>query len=293
MGKTLLIPVKYARKSYPEEITPRIQEVAGHFDVSSIRPVMPYSLHTEYCYGPRRFDSSIVRQFPTICAAQKNGIPQLWFSKQWSFEFADFIVSLVGDNEPPRIIEIHPPFDDYCPSIEDFAETYSIFEKRITEKFPGVIICIEHRFGTTYRGGKFLISGVGDILKLAILTERQNLNLMIVLDFVQLFSRHFGARPKRPQDIDQVFTLLKGCIDRISSIHIWGKKRIRGRLVAHQGDLNDYFEGDAALKKHFLTGARELLADDQPRFFIPEVNSTNEDLISIVREFQKASFEFV
>ena len=86
---------------------------------------------------------------------------------------------------------------------------------------------------------------------------------------------------------------MKRCIDRISSIHIWGKKRIRGRLVAHQGDLNDYFENDTALKKHFLTGARELLADDQPRFFIPEVNSKNEDLISIVREFQKAGFEFV
>lgn len=293
MGKTVLIPVQYGRRAYPDGITPRIQEVAGHFDVSAIRPVMPYSLHTEYCYAARKFVSPIIKQFPTLCAAQKNGIPQLWFNKQWSLEFSDFIVNLVGDNQPPRIIEIHPPFDDYCPTIEDFAETYSVFEKRISEKFPGVIICIEHRFGTTYKGGKFLISGIGDILKLAAVTDRKNLELKIVLDFVQIFTRHFGARPKRPQDIDQIFTLLKGCTDRISSIHIWGKKRIRGRLVAHQGDLNDYFENDNILKQHFLTGARQLLADDQPRFFIPEVNSKNEDLISIVRDFQKAGFVFV
>ena len=51
--------------------------------------------------------------------------------------------------------------------------------------------------------------------------------------------------------------------------------------------------GDTALKKHLLPGARDLLADGRPRFFIPEVNSNDEDLISIVRDFQKAGFEFI
>ena len=66
MGTALLIPVMYARRSYPVGITPRIQEIAGHFDISAIQPRMPYSLHTEYCFTGRRFDSRIIQQFPKI-----------------------------------------------------------------------------------------------------------------------------------------------------------------------------------------------------------------------------------
>jgi len=43
----------------------------------------------------------------------------------------------------------------------------------------------------------------------------------------------------------------------------------------------------------FLAGARELLANGHPRFFVPEVNNSNEDLISIVLDFQKAGSEFI
>ncbi len=267
--------------------------MAGHFDVPSIHPAMPYSLHTEYCYGARKFDSPLVARFPEIRSARNNGIPRLWFNRKWSLEFAEYIAELVGDNQPPRVVEIHPPFVDYCPSLELFLERYSVFEKRIAELFPETIVCLEHRFGTTYRGGKFLIAATGDILRLAVGLRKENLNLKIVLDFVQLFTRHFGARPKHPRDIDKVFSLLRGCTDRISSVHVWGKKRIRGRLVAHQGDLNDYFENNSALKNHFLAGAYRLLADNRPRYFVPEVNSSYQDLISIVQDFQKAGFEFV
>ena len=127
MGKALLIPVMYARRYYPAGITPRIQEIAGHFDISAIEPRMPYSLHTEYCFTGRRLDSRIIQKFPKICSAQKDGIPQLWFDKQWSLEFCNFIIALVGDHDPPKIIEIHPPFDDYCPS----AELLIVYRKEI------------------------------------------------------------------------------------------------------------------------------------------------------------------
>lgn len=224
MARALLIPVKYGKKSYPPSIKPGIQEVAGHLDVPCIRPAMPYSLHTEYCYGARKFDSLIVARSPEIRKAHKNGIPQLWINRKWSLEFAEFVAALVGDNQPPRVIEIHPTFDDYCPSIELFLDHYSVFERRIGELFPDAIICLEHRFGTTYKGGKFLIAAIGDILRLTSRLQKENLNLQIVLDFVQLFTRHFGARPKQPRDIDQVFNLLQSCTDRISSVHIWGRR---------------------------------------------------------------------
>lgn len=53
-----LIPVKYSNLSYPNEIKPRIQEVAGHFDILELSVQLPsYSLHTEYSYSERTMNS--------------------------------------------------------------------------------------------------------------------------------------------------------------------------------------------------------------------------------------------
>ena len=46
--------------------------------------------------------------------SEKEKIPQLWKNKAWAKEFASFIIELVGNSIPPEIIEIHPPFNDYC-----------------------------------------------------------------------------------------------------------------------------------------------------------------------------------
>lgn len=292
MAEAVLIPVQYARKLYPEWITPRIQEIAGHFDVSDISPSLPYCLHTEYYYSSRRLGTALVRQFKAITGSRKNGIPQLWLSREWSLEFAEFIAGLTAGRRPPDVVEIHPPFDDYCPSIGGFLDNYSVFEERMGELFPDAVICIEHRFGTTYKGGKFLVSGVDDLVKLSLELEKRGLRLKIVLDFIQLFTRHYGKRPRSPRDNDNVVSALAGHTGRISLVHVWGKKRIRGRLVAHQGDLNDYFDHDRPLKEHFLEKARGFLADGVPRYFVPEVNSGKEDIAAIARDFREAGFVF-
>jgi hypothetical protein len=33
----------------------------------------------------------------------------------------------------PEVIEIHPPFNDYCRSIDNFLNIYGTFEKRVLE----------------------------------------------------------------------------------------------------------------------------------------------------------------
>ena len=74
--------VKYHAQAYPKDISLRIEECAAHFDVKSVQSSLQCSLHTEYCYAQRRFDSELVNQFPAIVGAQKSGVPQLWKNEE-------------------------------------------------------------------------------------------------------------------------------------------------------------------------------------------------------------------
>lgn len=77
-----LIPIQYHRTRYPEDIKPKIQEVAGHFDCNPIKLDSPYSLHTEYSFKDRKFDNQIIVKYKEICNANKKGIPKLWYSEK-------------------------------------------------------------------------------------------------------------------------------------------------------------------------------------------------------------------
>jgi len=115
-----------------------------------------------------------------------------------------------------------------------------------------------------------------------------------VLDFPALFTKHVVSRSLSKVLIEDILDPIKDCKDFIAGIHIWGKRRNEnGRLVSHQGDLNTYFNNDMDLKITFLTEVYNLFNDAKPRYFVPEVNSTNKDLNSIVYDFQKAGFEFI
>ena len=72
--------VQYGSTPYPVEITAKLVEVAGHLDKDKIEDLPNYSLHTEYSYGKRNLSSSLVTQFPVLCDANKDGVPQLWKS---------------------------------------------------------------------------------------------------------------------------------------------------------------------------------------------------------------------
>ncbi len=158
------IMVKYGRYRY-KKVQPKLKEVPGHFDIKGINPKMEYSLHTEYSHFRRNFDNPIFDELRILKESSYDGIPLLWRNKDWSEQFFKFIVHLVGRNRAPKIIEIHPPFMDYCSKVEDFLEIYSVFERLISEKYPGTNIAIENRSSSEYKSN-FLVSNASDIAEL-------------------------------------------------------------------------------------------------------------------------------
>jgi hypothetical protein len=296
MGKSMsfLIPVQYHKRKYPFGLSPKIKEVAANFDVEQVDASFPCSVHTEYSWGPRKLTSPIINKFKTIQKAHRNGVPQLWFNKKWAEEFVDFIATITKRSKSIKIIEIHPPFNDYCPTIDHFIEIYKTFEERILSVFPGVEILIENRFGSLYKGGKFLVANNTDIISLSEAIEKNNSSLRIVLDVPQLFTSHIKSMKIAEKNIKPILEPLSASTSYIKGIHIWGKKRSeKGRWVAHQGNLNTYFDNNAILKKRFMAELRKLFEDDMERYFVPEVNSSDDDLESIVMDFKKEGFQFI
>ena len=250
-----LIPVKYHSKLYPAGIVPKVEELAAHFDKTGVNPSMNYSLHTEYSYIPRKFDSSLLAEFNVLKLANKDFVPQLWASKEWACEFCEFIKKIVGNNKSPKIIEVHPPFNDYCNSIADFVEIYKEFEKRILVLFPETLLVIENRSGSRYKGGKFLISTSEDLLELHKAISQNKLKLKIVLDFPQLFtSYNLNTGRFTKEKLSNAIRPLFGMRQSIAGIHIWGKKD-HGHQ-SHQGNLDTYFVNQE-LKKTFLEFQRQ------------------------------------
>ena len=50
--------VKYHTQSYPDDIPLRTEECASHFDSTTVTAELGLSLHTEYSYGKRKFNSA-------------------------------------------------------------------------------------------------------------------------------------------------------------------------------------------------------------------------------------------
>ena len=279
------ILVEYNNLPYPDGYFPQLKEIAAHLDKEEIYPDGNYSLHTEYSYGKRKLKSSRIAEFPELMTSNKDGVPQLWKSIAWAEEFAGFIISLSEEYNPPSVIEIHPPFNDYC-SLTDFAARFRAFEERIHAVHPDVIIVLENRAGAVYRGGKFLVSKARDIVALCQIIEEQNLNLGVVLDFPQLLTAE-SIDPvvfKAAKYLAAINAILP-YRSHIKGIHIWGKKKsATGRWVAHAGNLNTYFDCNDETKEIFLSGIYQICNDSNVRFLVPEVNTGPDDLAEIVHD---------
>ena len=70
--------IEYNNIPYPEGYICKIKEVAGHLDKEEIEDKEVYSLHTEYSYGKRKFNSQILEKYLTLKESKKDGVPQLW-----------------------------------------------------------------------------------------------------------------------------------------------------------------------------------------------------------------------
>ena len=288
------IPIQYHKRRYPDGISPKIHEVAGHFDVENLDSDSPFSLHTEYSFAARKLTSQLLEDFPIISSGHKNSIPQLWLNDAWAYEFAGFIDTLIDNEDNFKIVEVHPPFNDYCDSFSEFTGRYKVFENEVLTLYPGVDILIENRFGSQYRGGKFILASAEDFKDLAETIESNGLKLRIILDVPQLFTRYFGPRQKTADKIKEIFHQLKDWSGYIKGIHIWGKRRNDdGRWISHSGNLDTYFDNDKKIKSVFLEELFNLLDDGKTRYSVPEVNSSDEDLESIVNDLRQVGFKFI
>ena len=277
--------IEYNGVPYPEGYCSTIKEIAGHLDKENIETTNNYSLHTEYSYGKRKFDSRLISNFEELKTSHKDGVPQLWKTDKWPKEFSHFIIELTKDKIAPTTIEIHPPFNDYC-NIDLFLDRYLTFEKEIHKIYPNAIIVIENRSGAIYRGGKFIIGKAKEIVELCEKIKTRNINLGVVLDFPQLLTAERLDTLKFKTD--KYFSLIDEISkyrDIIKGVHIWGKKKSEnGRWVAHAGNLNTYFDNNEEYKRVFIDGIKRICDDNTKRFLVPEVNTGADDLAIIMKD---------
>ena len=281
-----LIPITYHSKKYPAGVISNIDEIAGNFDKDSINPQRKYSLHTEYSHMKRKLDNQLINKYPELKSSERDNVPQLWKNKEWAKEFANFIIELIGNNLSPEIIEIHPPFNDYCNTFSDFFDIYGEFEKIILKKFPNVKIFIENRCGTFYRGGKFIISNGKSIIQFLEELQKRNLNLKLDLEAIKMDDIKL-------KKIINFNNNIKEYISYIGGFHLWGKKKSQtGRWTSHTGDLNTFFSNNDLLKDEFINSVIDIFDDNIVRYFVPEVNSGEEDLQSIINDLLKYDIKF-
>lgn len=81
--------------------------------------------------------------------------------------------------------------------------------------------------------------------------------------------------------------------DYIGGVPLWGKKVSEsGRKVAHCENLDTYF-GDLSIKMKFLSAFKDCFNDDMVRKMVLEVNSGNNDLLSIISDLKSVGIQFV
>lgn len=203
-----------------------------------------------------------------------------------------FIVRLTRKLPQPKVIEIHPPFDDYTEDVEEFVQRYKVFESIILTKLPNTEIHIENRCGSIYSGGKFAISTLPHLIKLCDTIERDGLVLRIALDIPQLYTAHNAFR-NGGVAITGLLDEVRQIRGFIAGVHLWGKGvSATGRKVAHYGDLNTYFSDDQTSKQEFLNAFHRLFDDSKCRNLVLEVNSGNADLISIIDDLESVGIRF-
>ena len=309
-----LIPVIYRNMEYPHGIKANVNEISGNFNKEKLIINSFYSLHTDSASKKRKFDSKIFNGLVHLKKAQKDGIPQLWYDRNWANDFYNFIDCLIGENKAPEVLEIHPPFInypifdkcristkkfDYREAFKIFLDIFNVFYEKFKEICPETIILIENR-GSSW-AGRFLLSKPSDIEIFADILKGSGSKLKIVLDYPQIFSAlYISAYTKEKKelqdkgiliddDILKSVILLNNNLENfkkaIGGFHMWGKQKDEnGIWRSHSGNFNTLFSDNANLKKKFLMSVYSTFNDDEARYFVPEVNSGAADFYSIVTD---------
>ena len=137
----------------------------------------------------------------------------------------------------------------------------------------------------------FLISKNQDVETLCDYIIKNNLRLKVAYDIPQIYTAH---NIKKPEQYIELLKQVEKFREQIGGVHLWGKRKSEtGRKVAHCGDLNTYFDNDNQIKTAFLKEFNNVFSDGIIRKMVLEVNSGNNDLLSIVEDLLSANVEFV
>jgi hypothetical protein len=150
---------------------------------------------------------------------------------------------------------------------------------------------------------KFLLSTISDVLEFCKILSNSDIDLKIVLDYPQIFSAELYDNFLQKIIMDKIELGSKEVISfnqkleeyktLIGGLHMWGKLKKGEKWISHAGNFNDFFSYDNTLKKAFLESVFKTFNDDMPRYFVPEVNSGEDDLNSIVTDMQNEGFKFI
>lgn len=281
-----LIRLRYGKQPALDSGSVMMREVPAHLDVKGLKVDGPYALHTEYSSKSRTLDSPLLDGLNTLKASHRRGVPELWSSPQWSEEFGQFIFRLVGTSAPPDVIEIHPPFACTTSSIEDFLDTYTVFEAIVRDRFPSCEFVVENRSGSKHPS-PFLVSGVDSIVALGQALATRSLNLRIALDLPQVYTAHWGSKQQVGMEGLDLIKCLRPIHVQIHTLHLWGRGAGGG---AHSGGLDGLFAAGTGAKETCLRVLCQMLDDGGPdRHLVLEV-SRQSDVEAILADLQNAGF---
>lgn len=278
----ILVPLRYRNQVFPDGHIPAISEVPAHFDVKGITATGKCSYHTEYASKCRAFASPLLEGLDTIKASHRKGVPELWTSPAWALEMAEFIFRLAAGKEPPAVIEIHPPFVSFVPTMEAFLDVYALFEEAVLARFPECRFVVENRSGTKHPHD-FLLSSAESILALGQALASRNLKLGIALDLPQMFTQHFGSKHRVDLEGAELLKALGPVREQIHTLHLWGRGESGG---AHSGGLDGLFDLHPASKEATLAVLAEMFADGQERHLVVEV-TRDGDLVDILADLKR------
>lgn len=289
-----LILVRYKDAVYSGRVRSSVRMVDGHFDAGPVVETGRYLLSTEFSYGRRKFNSETMAKCAEVIRASRDGLPLLWFSKEWSLAFVHFIELLTEAAAQPEAIEVYPPFTAYMTTINDFLNVYLYFEEGIKRLFPGSKIMICNRNKAAQRDMKFLISSADDLEQLCEAIAKYQLDLRIGLDVSQLLETEaYHARYMGDDKIRILFGKVKGFRDYVSGIHVLGKMRgADGRKSTNSEDFDSMFGNSRNKKRAFLESLAFVFDDEVARYFVPEITGGIDRINSVVRDLQSAGFLF-
>jgi len=277
--------VRYRNQRLPEGVVAGLSELPAHFDIQAVQPKGRYSLHTEYASKTRKFNSPALEGLDELKRSHRRGVPELWTSRHWAQEFAEFLFRLVGTSEAPTLVEVHPPFRGTVGGVADFLDTYRTFEKALLGRFPECQIVLENRAGTKH-SSKFLVSEADSVLELGRTLAVSDLKLRLALDLAQLFTAHFGSKHRVGLEGVELLHQLLPVAGKIGCTHLWGRGPNGG---AHAGDLDQLFHPDIDAKWQCLEVLQDLLKGYPSGLLVIETIS-KMGLDSIISDLQMAGF---